>query len=76
MVRFDPEIVVIADSPDEDKLLTDTFPLSYGILNTSIIGTEDVGEVSVEDPFNEHPVRVQIFEGNFICTCTRESVVV
>ena len=61
-VRFDPEIVVIAgkaDEPGGQELLQRNFPLTYTVVNNTILDNscEPLGNISMEEPFNSHPVK-------------------
>ena len=61
-MRFDPEIIVIAgqaSEPGGQELLQRDFPLMYTVANSTILDTsgEPLGSISMEEPFNSHPVR-------------------
>ena len=61
-MRFDPEIIVIAGKakePDGQELLQKSFPMTYTVANNSILERSDepLGNISMEEPFNSHPVK-------------------
>ena len=62
-MKFDPEIVVIAgraDEPGGQQLLQKDFAMTYTIANATILYTEaeSPGQISMEEPFNSHLVRI------------------
>ena len=74
-VRFDPEIIVIAGKASEPggrELLQKDFPLTYTVANSTILDRsgEPLGNISMEEPFNSHPVRnLNRLYCLFVCFC-------
>ena len=77
-MRFDPEIIVIAgkaSEPGGQELLQRNFPLMYTVANNTILdkGGKPLGNISMEEPFNSHPVRGYVYENVYLAWSSLKS---